>query len=87
MLFFSIISFKIAAFEHQALRPGGSAAFSLLQDLCQQLKTVEELITYLKAIGNQEALLVIKPHGEINMIVKYHKHFSLKLMTNKYNAC
>ena len=58
----------MAAFERQALHPGGSPAFSLLQDLCQQLFTVEQLISYLKVIGNQEALLLIKPHGRIDMI-------------------
>ena len=59
----------MAAFDRQALQPGGSPAFSLLQDLCNQLYTVEQLISYLKVIGNQEALLLIKPHGKVKKIL------------------
>ncbi|XP_066923978.1 mucosa-associated lymphoid tissue lymphoma translocation protein 1-like [Clytia hemisphaerica] len=56
---------QIAAFERQAIAPGGSPAFSVLQDLSQQLYTVDQLITYLKSIGNQEALLILKPHEPV----------------------
>lgn len=56
---------EIYKFEKEGLRPGGSPAYEVLVDLGTQLTTVGQLVSYLKAIGNQEALLLLKPHEPV----------------------
>lgn len=46
------------------MQRGGSSAEALLTDLGRKCKTVRQLIVYLEAIDNNEALELLKPDGK-----------------------
>ncbi|XP_029194147.2 mucosa-associated lymphoid tissue lymphoma translocation protein 1 homolog isoform X1 [Acropora millepora] len=50
---------QVSAFERQGLRPGGSPAMALLNDLGQRCKTTKQLVVWLKEIENDDALEIL----------------------------
>lgn len=59
----SVFTCQVAMFERQQARMDGSPAMSLLNDLGQRCKTVKQLVSWLKKIGNDKALDILEYHG------------------------
>lgn len=53
----------VELFAMSAQRPGGSPAFELLKDMGFRGRTVEQLVSYLRKIEHEPALLLLLPEG------------------------
>ena len=62
---------QVSYFEMEGNKPGGSSTIALLTDMGQKLKTVKQLVVYLRRLGNLDALEILDvPLGE----AKSHDH-------------